>query len=371
MYINIQKVKAQFKRLQKLIIKRELLLALMVVLAMLVGGLYLGYLNNKIVPINASVTARYTLEPSNKFSFMSNWDGPDYLTIARHGYTSASQTNFFPLYPMAIRGVNAVIGSELDSALLISWVCLVGAIYFYIKIIKRLYKTTDNLAALKGILLFVLFPTGVFLLASYTESMFALFALGAIYFALTKRYISAGVLTLLATATHINGLFVLTLVGMILLEEHEKIIKILASLTIGVLGIVGYMIYLAERFNNAFAFISAQKQHGWLKQGYLNRLVTTIDLFNILFLILLALAVFYWWKRRKSFSLYSLFYICIPLLGGQFGGFNRYVLMAFPVQLMLYERFRNSKLLYPAIIGLSSICWCYFLLQYAGGYVGG
>jgi hypothetical protein len=63
--------------------------------------------------------------------------------------------------------------------------------------------------------------------------------------------------------------------------------------------------------------------------------------------------------------------LCIPLLGGQFGGFNRYVLMAFPVQFMLYDHFRSSKNMYPVILAATSVLWCYFLLQYAGGYIGG
>lgn len=352
------------------LLTKDILLSILVAVAIITFGFFWGWENNKIIPVSTNGSAHYTQEPSNPLSYMANWDGPDYIQIATRGYTHVNQANFFPLYPLAIRGVNYFISSPLYSALLISWVSLVGAVFFYLKIIKRIFSTKDNLESLKAVLLFILFPTGVFLLAPYTESLLAFLSLGAIYYALEKKYILSGLLAMLATATHIDGVFIVLLISLILIEQKEKIIKVAATSIIGMLGLIAYSLFLLKYFNQPLAFISAQKSHGWLEHGYSNFL-PSIDLFNVIFMVLLFVSVIYWWKRRKSFSVYSLLFLCIPIIGGQFGGFNRYVLMAFPIQFMIFEQSRNRKLLYPTVVTIFSVCWTYFLFQYAGGYIGG
>jgi hypothetical protein len=60
----------------------------------------------------------------------------------------------------------------------------------------------------------------------------------------------------------------------------------------------------------------------------------------------------------------------IPAVGHQYGGFNRYVLMAFPLQLMAFEVLRKkTDLLYLTLIVMSSV-WAYLVVQYVGGYIG-
>jgi Gpi18-like mannosyltransferase len=302
---------------------------------------------------------------------MSDWDGPLYLDIAHRGYTNKIEANFFPLYPLTVRFVHTFIDSLVDSGLLVAWACLVGAIYFYLKIIKQLYGIKDTMEAVRGALFFILFPTGIFLIATYTESLFAFLALGAIYFALRKKYIPAGLFAMLSTATHVDGIFVVLLIGMLLAEKQVRAIKIAASMAIGILGLVSYMIWQKIKYNNPLEFIIAQKNHSWLNFDA-THLATVFGSFNGLFILLLLVSVVYWWPRRKSFSIYSLLYASIVFISGRdLGGIGRYTLVAFPLQFMLYDYFRNKKVGYPLIIALSAILWTFFTLRYAGGYTGG
>jgi hypothetical protein len=332
-------------------------------------GLFFGWYNNKVVPVNPSQQAHYTSASHDPLKFMSDWDGPDYIHIARYGY-SLPNANFFPLYPLLIRCLKVVLGSYLISALLISWLCFMGSIYFYIKIIKNLYKIKSNLEALRGVAFFILFPTGVFLLATYTESLFAFLALGSIYFALTRRWQIASLFALFCTATHITGAFVLILIALILLEEGGKIKNVIASLIIGSFGIIGYMTFLGVKFSKPLSFLTSQKSHGWLQHGYGN-FFSSLNIISVLLMVMLAVTVVYWWPKRKSFSIYTLLFLLIPFVGKELGGFNRYVLMAFPFQIMVFELLRSRKTAYSFILAFTVIFWTYFLLQYAGGYVGG
>src|SRR5436305_1376777 len=59
----------------------------------------------------------------------ARWDSVWYLTIARVGYGhEASRTAFFPLYPLLIRGLGYVTGSDLVAGVLISLVAFAVAL---------------------------------------------------------------------------------------------------------------------------------------------------------------------------------------------------------------------------------------------------
>ncbi len=352
------------------VFKHDLLLALVIGITIIFVGAGLGYENNKVVLVNPLPLTHYMSKNPGGLSFLANWDGANYLAIASHGYVSANQTNFFPLYPMLIYLFHFILFSPLYSALIISWVSLVGAVFFYIKISGRLFNVKGASEKLRAALVFILFPPAIWLLAAYTESLFAFLALGAIYFSLSKRYLLAGLMLMLANAAHVDGVFVLALVAMIMIEERAGWWRILATGVTGFLGLAGYMLYLSARYRNPLSFVTAQRQHGWLEHS-LGSLAGDFSFVHLLFLLLLIAGAIYWWKKRKSFSIYCLLFVLVPLVGGQFGGFERYCLMAFPVPLMLYSFFRQKTTAYSIIIAISAIFWTYFLFQFSGGYIGG
>ena len=369
--MNSSKIKInknKFNNAVDYIINHELLLSLLVVIISVAVGSFLGYQSNKNIISNPINLVHYSLEPYYRLSFLANWDGVRYISIANHGYSIPFLTGFFPLYPILILVVSKLLGSALVSALIISWVCLFGAIYYYIKIIKLYFKLNDNIEALKGTLLFVLFPSGVYLIAAYTESLFALLSLAAIYYAFKRRYILVGLFSMFATATRINGAFVLLLVAIILFEEKEKLKNIFITLVIGIIGLLSYILFLMTKFKNPLEFIGAQKDHHWLQSSLLSKL-STIAAIDYFLLIAVVWTTVYWWKRRKSFAIYSASFLLIPLVGGQFGGFPRYCIMLFPMQFMLFEYFRKKTFVYTLILIFFAISWTYILLQYSAGYV--
>jgi Gpi18-like mannosyltransferase len=331
-----------------------------------IAGIGIAWENKKIIPSNPDPLSHYLAEPHNHLSFLAKWDGADYIHIAVHGYDGALNTNFFPLYPLLIRLIHPVVGSPLDSALLLSWAAFIGATYFYLKIVKQLYRLKDTAEALRGVLFFLFFPTAIFLFVAYTESLFACLTLGTVYFALNKRYLPAAGLALLASAVHDNGVFVVVLLVLMMWEQRASLVKIGTAAVIGCLGIVGYMIYLAARFHNALAFVTAQKSNGWLHYG-LAGLSNTFSPMKVLFLVPVAVSVWYWWPRRKSFAVYSLLFVGIFFLGGS-GAYGRYALLAFPVQLMFYDYLRKRKLGYALVLIAMTMLWMFFLLQYTRGY---
>jgi hypothetical protein len=351
-------------------ISKDLWLSALVASVVLASGYFIGWANYTKVRAAPMPGYHYIAEPHNPLSFMASWDAPDYLSIAHSGYINQFWTNWFPLYPILINAASHVIPSPLDAAILISWLSLIGALYFFIKISRVLFGITDDFEPLRAVMFFVLFPTAVFLIAPFTESLFAFLTLGAIYFALQKRWIPSALFLMFCTAAHVTGPLVAILVALILLEQKLRLRYVILTALIGSLGLLSYMAFLYFKFNNPISFVEAQATyHGWGQNRYLT-LITSSGFVSTFFIILIVLSAIYWWKRRKSFAIYSLLYLAIPLLGKQYGGFNRYVLMAFPIQFMLYGFFRDKKTLYPYVTAVLGILWAYFVLQYAGGYIG-
>ncbi len=359
------------RRYRNMSIKRsDILIAVIATVSVIVIGFAAGKANDRVTTIARYPGFHYTVEPHNPLSYMASWDAVDYISIARHGYSSFFWVNWFPLYPTAIRLLDHLSPSVLISALIVSWASLVGAIYFYIKIVRRLFNVKDSWEPIRAVLFFVLFPTGVFLIAPFSESLFAFLSLGAIYFALQKRYLWAAILAMGSTATHITGVFVVALIGLILLEEHGQPKKIIMTMAGGSLGLIAYMTYLYAKYHKPLGFISTQRTyHEWTSKGWSN-LITSASLLTIASIIAVVVSAIYWWNKRRSFSLYSLLFLSIPIIGHQYGGFNRYILMAFPIPLMFYGYLRNKSLLYSLGASVAGMLWMYVVLQYAAGYIG-
>lgn len=213
----------QIKAATNYVRRNDFLTALLIVLVVIAVGIVFSVENNKLIPQNPSKLAHYSREPTNKLSFLANWDGADYIKIIRTGYRHENRANFFPLYPLVAHEVKIIVRSPLDSALAVSWASFVGAVYFYIKIIKKKYKFKDNLDVIQAVLFFVLYPTAVFLFAAYTESLLAFLSLAALYFALERRWLVSSLFVMFATATHETGLLVLGLVALVLFEEKRRL----------------------------------------------------------------------------------------------------------------------------------------------------
>ncbi len=331
----------------------------------------LGWYSLRVIPSNHANLANYPLELHNPFNILAKWDSRFYLSIARFGYLEQTHTAFFPLYPLTIRAVTLLGFSPLTSAVLLSWGCLIGAYYFYLKTTSLLFKN-KALPLLQNILLFALYPASVFLLAVYTESLFALLSLGSIYFVLRKRYYLAATLAALTCTTRLNGLFVLALLAIMMYEHKEPIRKIIVFSAVSIIPLLCYMGYLWQSFGSPVQFLIAEKSWGRFGGSYISTLGSSITIFSAIGFILLVLTLIYWVRRHRwSFSIYTFLYILTPIASGNFDGLSRYIFMVFPLHWMVLAIIKSRPYLAMPIIATYSILWSYFLIQFVGGYTGG
>jgi hypothetical protein len=137
----------------------------------------------------------------------ARWDSVWYLAIANGGYDhEPARTAFFPLYPMVVRGLGVVIGSDLIAGVIISLLCFGIALVVLYRLVAI---ELDGTLARVTVMLIAFCPMAYFFSAVYSESLFLALSVGCILQARLGRWGSAGALGALAAASRNSGITLL------------------------------------------------------------------------------------------------------------------------------------------------------------------
>lgn len=175
---------------------------------------------------------------------MNQWDAKRYQFMIDHGYTFPLDTDpqanwaFFPLYVIVCWIVKMLTFGVLDTywvGMLISNVCIFLAAFTAVKYMRLVRGGKSEEYLLIPVLMFA-GPYSFYFGSVYTEAMFVLFIALCFYCCAKKRYILAGLMAALASATRIVGcLLVFVLIVEMYLDmvqetgrEGEKPLKIKA-----------------------------------------------------------------------------------------------------------------------------------------------
>lgn len=156
------------------------------------------YLNQ---PLLTNGTAGILLGPWQRF------DALRYTKIAAEGYADERNSVFPPLYPWLIRGLGGLFGgnhvAHLLAGILISNTATIWLFYIIHHITAQ--EISPEVAT-RAVVYFALFPTSFFLFAPYSESLFILLALAALWQGKNGRFLLAGGLGFLASLTRLTGI---------------------------------------------------------------------------------------------------------------------------------------------------------------------
>ncbi len=303
--------------------------------------------------------------------FDANW----YLKIAQRGYSADDgSTVYFPLYPMLIRAVGTLLfGNDLLAALLLSNVALIGVLYLLYQIASELVG--DDVAR-RALVYFAIFPTAFFLFAAYTESLFLLFALGALQAGRRGRWWWAGTLGALAALTRLQGfLLVVPLVYLWFKRPSHSIRKAeaLALLLIPVAAaafiactdlslLASYEGQLHARFVLPWENLSAALT------PVAGREASLVDALNLLATLLFGAMLFPIWKKLPPvFGLFATAMFLAPLFRmtttQPLVSMTRYVLALFPV-FVLFGVWGKNRWVERAIVYVSLPLSLYLSAQF-------
>jgi GT2 family glycosyltransferase len=292
----------------------------------------------------------------------ANFDGDHYLSIAKQGYQTVngqSQYAFFPLYPLLI---NIFSRLGIDSYLGARFIGIGSLLGFALILVRWAMSYLKN--PLHLLWLILLSPGTIFLTSIYTEPLFLFLVVLTFYFADQKAWSKAALATALATATRVNGIFLVIFLLSKLWQSRAKIGSVVTYLLTACLGILSYMGYLYAQTGDPLAWYRAQS--GWEKStatwpwvtasNYmravtidftpdLTHLVVVIELVLSLFLIFLLYKL---WRSKlldTSYKYYALFSLALPIATGSLGSMPRFSLTMLPLFLIITRLPKAAQLI--------------------------
>jgi hypothetical protein len=164
-----------------------------------------------------------------------------------------------------MRAVGAITGQGESSAglavigIVISNACFLAAVWLFARLAAEMLPLDGARWAGR---LFALAPFAYFYNAAYTESLFVLEILAAIWFARRDQWWRAALMAALASATRLVGLAV---IGGLLYgawRAGKRVPELVGLAAIGASGFVGFLLYLWVRFDDALAYFETQEEWG-------------------------------------------------------------------------------------------------------------
>lgn len=221
-------------------------------------------------------------------SAIGHWDGVWYSRLALHGYPShtvrgPSTLGFFPLFPALIWVLLQLgIHSPVLAGALISGV---GGLIATVLVQRLATGWWGAQSGRRAAILFCLFPGSVVFSMAYSEGLLIPLAAGCILALERRRWVLAGALAGLATATGANALWLIPVcalsAGLMIrrrgLRDRESRTSLVAPL-LSLAGIVGFGAFLWQWTGTPLATLDAQRS-GWHERLDLLALVHQGQLF--------------------------------------------------------------------------------------------
>ena len=327
------------------------------------GVIIVGFLAVILIGIPPEATKRWRIYSNDLLDLPARWDTGWYLTIANEGYlynpnaSADYQQNiaFFPAFPMSVRYLSIVLGRQpLWTGVLISIVAFYVALIYFLRLARS--ELSDEDQAVAAVTLIAVYPFAVFFSAAYTEGLFLLTLIGAVYHFRQDQLWRSAFWGFLCGLTRPPGCFLSVVLGLMALRstrERGPLARRLLAASAPGFGMLTFSAFIYQLTGNPFQWTEQNVAWGRVYKG-LDEIVTdrvtfvanngfysymstqTIDLFYSLAVILCLAAV---WPVYRRFGLpYAAFIVLNvlpPMSAGGMLSMGRVTSVLFPVFLWM------------------------------------
>jgi hypothetical protein len=250
-----------------------------------------------------------------------------------------------------------------------------GLLLFYLLTLEL----TDDLGiAQRAVLYLLFFPTAFYFSCFYTDAAFLFLSVAAFYAAQRRQWAWAALAAALLSITRPLGILITPLLAWLYLSNVGwRIGKLRADFLWLLLTPLPFLLYLGwigQNTGDFFAPVSAQQAFfrgfAWPWQTLLaptnaNLLMTPLEQVGVLFFLVVAV-IACWRLPSAAYGLWVIALIVPPLFTGAMTSFLRYILVAFPVFIVLaqwgvrpaFDRFLQVLLLALQVVLM--IAWSQF-----------
>jgi hypothetical protein len=193
------------------------------------GVLLVGFLAVQLIGFPPEAKNLWHIYGNEFLDLPARWDTGWYLGIAGEGYSyipsagTEHQQNiaFFPAFPMSMRYLSVLFGRQvLWTGVLISLVSFFIALTYFLRLARSLLKNEEQ--AVTAVMLLAAYPFAVFYSAAYTEALFLLTLMGAVYHFHVQQWWRAALWGFVCGLTRPNGALLSIVLALMAASEFAR-----------------------------------------------------------------------------------------------------------------------------------------------------
>jgi len=298
------------------------------------------------------------------------WDGRWYEKIALHGYPTnvpqgdfylhtgrqvQSAVAFFPLYPLLVRVLDKVLPGDAAVAGIVLSLLIGAAATVLVWIVAD--KVAGRRVADRAAILFAFSPGAFVLSLVYAEGLLVLLSAGALLALLERRWLLAGVLAALASATRPNATAVALAcawaAGVAIWQRREW--RALVAPVLAPVGMLAFFVFLWWHSGEAFMWFRVESQGwgeridlGWYNLSIVghvitdplhnpNNIVLVVSMVSAIVLMVVLVRA----KLPAVFNVYAISGLCL-VLASHINARPRFIFVAFPIVIALAKVIRRQ-----------------------------
>ncbi len=278
--------------------------------------------------------------PKNAISLivkvLTSWDGAWYFRIIRDGYPKVipphvtfsvpeARAAFFPVFPLLARGFDFILpGGDVLAAIILNTMLGAVAIYLIGLLTRDIF---GDRIAYRAMVIMAFFPGSFVLTFTYSEAALIAISAGCLLMLQRERWLLAGILAALGTATRPNGvaLCAACAVAAFLAIRNDRRWSSLIAPILSPIGLIAFQSYLRVR-TGEWAWIRVQRE-AWdegtsfgltalrrTADAFIHPLSSPTDIITaVSFLAMIALVVVMW-KKRLPWPLVAFTAIVLALM---------------------------------------------------------
>lgn len=335
-------------------------------------GLVVRYLGYAAVAEDADI--------SRFVGAMCRWDCQWYVSMAENGYhpfptpglTNAGNWAFFPLHPTLVAGLRAVTGLDtMYAATLLALVLCVATARIAWALLGRDLRAYTLFSAflLAG-------PYSIWFVNFFTEALFIFLTVSVFAALRQKRFLLAGCIAALLSATRIVGVLIVFAVAIDIWRAHREAggtwrdfvpatlrrPDLLLAVLVAPLGMFAYALFLHLHLGDGLAFSHVQRAWGrptGLPPVFVwNALIsfpnegwwpTASQILAVSTLVGYALAVVLLVRRQYAMAVFSLMCLTVPLFAGM-ASMQRFTAALAPLALILCQLLASHRWFFVAAL---------------------
>ncbi|MFZ9675481.1 MAG: glycosyltransferase family 39 protein [Ilumatobacteraceae bacterium] len=288
---------------------------------------------------------------------LTSWDGLWYMRIVRYGYPTfvpagityeepQARLAFFPSYPYGVRWFDRLLpGGDTFAALFLN--LILGATFIVlVGLLTRAWFGVRH--ARTAMILCAIFPGSFVLSFAYSEALLLTLAAATLLALHHERWLLAGFVAALATATRPNGIAVVfaCVVAAIIVARRDRSVRPLIAPILAPIGFIGYQLWIDAHADESRVWFRVQGE-AW-KEGasfgltairrtletFTQPLTSPTDMITAASFVCTIVLLYVAWRRQRlplPALAYSAVIVVLMLLPATVTARPRFLFTAFPL----------------------------------------